>query len=87
MPSLVLFGNKSCVGGDNLQPVSAVTLLVRVLQFILLLPSALHLLADELLCEGIDNDNDNDYHDDYHDRTDVNSYTTNDADYYHQIIK
>ena len=69
MPSLVLFGNKSCVGGDNLQPVSAVTLLVRVLQFILLLPSALHLLADELLCDN----NDNDYHDDNHDDTDVNT--------------
>ena len=83
MPSLVLFGNKSFVGGDDLQPVSAVTLLVRALQFILLLPSALHLLADELLCDN----NDNDYHDDYHDDTNVNTNTTNDEDYYHQIIK
>ena len=83
MPSLVLLNNKSLMGGGHLQPVFAVTLLIWALQFILLLPSALHLLADELLCKGIDNDNDNNNHDD----TDVNTYTTNDEEYYYQIIK
>ena len=44
MPSLVLFGERSVVGGDDLQPISLAAILVRGLQTILLLPPVLLLV-------------------------------------------
>ena len=70
MPSLILFNRRTHLGGDDLQPGSAIAILFRIFEFILLLPIILHVhnsIINEpyngnlysFLYPSFDNDNDN----------------------------
>ena len=45
MPSLVLFGNRSLFGGDDLQPIAVASIFVRGLQILMLIPPCIYLVG------------------------------------------
>lgn len=50
MPSLVLFGNRSLFGGDDLQPIAVASTFVRGLQILMLIPPCIYLIQDNDDC-------------------------------------